>query len=357
LINKEKNTLVILTPGFPESETDTTCLPLQQSFVKNLHELYPLFDIIILSFQYPYHTNTFQWFGSTVICFNGQNKAGLTKLILRHTINLALREINKNKKIAGILSFWYGECALAGNRFGKKNNLKHFCWLFGQDARKENRYPKQVNLKAGELIALSDFLQDSFEKNHAVRPLHLVPPGIDLKEIIIESKEKNIDVLGAGSLIPLKQFDLFLEIIAEIKKEIPAVRSVLVGAGPEKEKLKTLITTYGLQDNVLITGEISHDKVLLLMQQAKVFLHTSSFEGFSGVCLEALSCGAQVISFCRAMKKEIEHWHIVPDKVAMKQKTLDILQNANTSYRPVFPFLISETVKAVAALFVCPPNN
>jgi glycosyltransferase involved in cell wall biosynthesis len=350
-MNSENNTLVILTPGFPGSEADSTCLPMQQNFVRTWEELFPQMNIIVLSFQYPYFKKTYNWSRTTVISFNGQNKGGLARLLARRKLNAKLGEINNNHKITGILSFWYGECALVGKRFGSKHNIKHYCWILGQDARKGNRYPKRVRANESELIALSDFLLDEFEKNHYRRPMHLIPPGIDLKQYITPVKDKSIDILGAGSLIPLKRFDIFLEILAEIKKDLPAVKAILVGAGPEKEKLQFLILKYGLQNNITLAGELAHDEVLQLMQRTKIFLHPSSYEGFSGVCLEALSGGAHVISFCKAMNQEIEHWHIVESKKAMKQKTSTILQNTNTSYSSVSPFLMSDTVKAVAKLF------
>jgi hypothetical protein len=46
---------IILSPGFPESEADSTCLPMQQQFVRALKEMYPGLDIVVLTFQYPYH--------------------------------------------------------------------------------------------------------------------------------------------------------------------------------------------------------------------------------------------------------------------------------------------------------------
>jgi glycosyltransferase involved in cell wall biosynthesis len=351
---QERGTLVILIPGFPSSEADTTCLPLQQSFVRNLKQLYPQLNIIILSFQYPFYKKTYKLVGATIMAFNGQNKGGISRLLLRRKINEELNEIRNKNNVIGILSFWYGECALVGHRFGMKHHIKHFCWLMGQDARKKNKYPKRVAANGDELIALSDFLQNEFENNHGARPQQVIPSGIDIQQFQQHADEKAIDILGAGSLITLKQYDRFIEIVVEIKKTFPAVKAMLVGNGPEKEKLKLLVTKYGLTANLILTGELPHDEVLLLMRRAKVFLHTSSYEGFSGVCLEALAGGAHVISFCRAMNQEIEHWHIVKDDAEMKQKAISILQNEQ-SYNPVFPFLITDTVKAIAGLFSIEP--
>jgi len=46
-----------------------------------------------------------------------------------------------------LLSFWYGECALVGKKFADKYSIKHYCWMWGQDAKKENKYVGQLHLK------------------------------------------------------------------------------------------------------------------------------------------------------------------------------------------------------------------
>lgn len=346
-MNKYEKTLVILTPGFAKDEADTTCLPLQQQLIRTLKELNPQINIILLSLQYPFHTKEYTWFNVTVIPLNA--KSGLPKLLLRSRLNATLKQIHDATPITSLLSFWYGECAVAGKKFADKYGLKHFCWILGQDAKKENKYPRQSRLKAGELIALSDFLRDEFEKNHEVRPAHLIPAGINTR-LFIGKKEKDIDILGVGSLIPLKQYDLFIETIAEIKKRIPGLKAMLIGKGPEENRLRTLIEKLGLQSNVIVTGELSYHEVLERMQRAKVLLHPSCYEGFSGVCLEALFAGAHVISFCKAMNQEIEQWHIVSSKQEMVQTSIDVLQGRAIMFKSVLFSSIEELANKMAAL-------
>ena len=350
-MSKDKKTLVILTPGFPKDEADSTCLPMQQQLIQTLLKNNPELSITVLSFQYPYHTTAYNWLSVNVIPFNGQNKGGLPRLLLQRKINTALKKIHNSTGITGLLSFWYGECALVGKRFTDKHNSKHLCWILGQDARKQNKYPKRVFLKAGELIALSDFLQDEFEKNHSIRPQHIIPAGVDPTLFRNAGSIKNINILAAGSLIPLKQYDIFLHVLAEIKKRLPQVKAMLVGEGPERKKLEALITQLGLQSTITLTGGLSHAEVLQQMQRAKLFLHPSSYEGFSGVCLEALQAGAHVISFCKAMEQEIEHWHIVSTKELMIQKALAILENPVTSHKQVTFQTMDEVAKKILALF------
>jgi glycosyltransferase involved in cell wall biosynthesis len=249
------------------------------------------------------------------------------------------------------LSFWYGECALVGKRFADKYNIKHFCWMWGQDAKKENSYIQKLNLPATELIVFSDFLQNEFERNHGIRPHAVVPPGIDTRQFSNLPKEKDIDLLAAGSLIPLKQYDFFIEIVTEIKKQLPNVKAMLIGNGPEKDKLHYLIKKNGLEENFTITGELSHPEVLQLMQRTKVFLHPSSYEGFGVVCIEALYAGAKVVSFVKPVNKEIRNWYIVNNKEEMKGRALEILLNVSIVYDSVIVYKINDTVKKMMTVF------
>jgi len=351
LISNEK-TFVILTPGFPESEADTTCLPMQQSFVKTLKQIYPGTKIVVLSFQYPYHKNVYYWFDIKVIPFNGRNRGGLIRMRLRKEINVTLNEIFKAGGISGLLSFWSNECAWIGKKFADKHGIKHYCWVLGQDAKKENKYPKQLNFRPNELIALSDFIQDEFENGHGVRPQFVVPPGIDANLFDNSIHEKNIDILGVGSLIPLKQYEIFVEVVAALKKDMPGIKAVLVGKGPEKERLESLISKFDIRHNISLTGELAYPEVLKLMQRSKVFLHPSSYEGFGCVCLEALEARCHVISFARPMRRDIEQWSIVKTKEAMTGKSLSLLRDPKTNYRSIEIFGMADTVTSMMRLFV-----
>ena len=250
-----------------------------------------------------------------------------------------------------MFSFWYNECAFIGKKFAAKYGVKHYCWILGQDARRGNEYPKLLPPLSNELVALSDFIQNEFERNHGIKPQFVIPPGIDETLFSSIPKEKDIDLLGVGSLIPLKQYDIFLEIVVELKKQMPRIKVLLVGKGPEKEKLQSLISKFKLESSVTMTGELPYSEVLKLMQRAKVFLHPSSYEGFGCVCLEALHAGARVISFCKPMNAQITHWHIVKDKDAAIANALKILSDQHTEYNPVKEFSINNTVTAMMKLW------
>ncbi len=344
-------TLIILTPGFASSENDSTCLPPQQVFVKALKENYPSLNIIILAFQYPYRKDDYLWHGARIISFNGINKRGIGKLILWLKVWRMLKKLKRENNIAGILNFWMGECALAGTYFGKRKKIKHFTWILGQDAKKGNRYFSLVKPKGSELIALSDFIAEEVYKNYKVKVEHIIPVGIDIS-MFDEKSERNIDILGAGSLIPLKQYDVFIRLIKKLTAHFPNIKAMICGKGEEQEHLQKLIDDLGLQNNVVLKGEVSHEDVIHLMQRSKIFLHTSSYEGFGAVCAEALYAGCHVISFCKPMQQEIDQWHITNSESEMEETALHILQNDETKYSPVLLYPADEIAKKMMSLFL-----
>jgi glycosyltransferase involved in cell wall biosynthesis len=342
---------IILIPGFPSSESDKNCLPFQQKFVKALKESDPEMEVAVLAFQYPYTNKTYNWHGIPVHPFGGKNKGGLFRFLLRRKLFKKLEALNKVYQITGLLSFWCGECAIVGKKFADRHQLKHYCWICGQDAMKENKYPLRMNAGSYDLIALSDFLQEEFYFNHGIRPAHVVAPGIDLSDFAKRDQPKEIDLLAAGSLIPLKQFEIFVETVAVLKKSFPSVKAVLAGAGPEKEKLKDLVRLFALEDHLDITGELPHPELMVMMQNTKLFLHTSRYEGFGVVCLEALHAGAAVISFVKPMTEKIDNWHIAKNKEDMADIATKLLERNTYKAGDTFAFDIRQTVKKIAALY------
>jgi glycosyltransferase involved in cell wall biosynthesis len=344
------DTLVILTPGFPKDEADTTCLPPQQVFVRNLKQQHPNLTIIILAFQYPYYSAEYQWNGIRVIAFGGQNKGRANRLLIWARAMLMLRKLHKKYNLVGLLSFWVGECTLIAARFATKHDIKYYGWILGQDARSGNKFIKRIKPSGEDIIAISDFVAAEFGKNYSIQPAHVIPVGIDPVHFNSNLK-RDIDILGAGSLISLKQYDLLIDLVAKLKVTAPNIKAIICGDGPERETLQMMIDSLGLTENITFTGELPHAEVLSLMTRTRVFMHPSNYEGFSTVCLEALNAGAQVVSLVRPMLQEIQNWHIAESPHNMLIIVQKLLDNPLSNPVQVTPYLAKDSGLAVMKLF------
>jgi hypothetical protein len=143
---------------FPANEADSTCITPLQIFVKALQQNYPGIKIIVLTFQYPFVTKNYKWNNVNVIAFGGKGKGKLFRLMVWFRVWQRLKKLNRQYHIKGLLSFWLNECAFIGSKFARSKNLKHYCWLLGQDAKAGNGYVPRLNMKGDELIAISDFI-------------------------------------------------------------------------------------------------------------------------------------------------------------------------------------------------------
>lgn len=345
-------TIIILTPGFPSNESDSNCLPLQQSLVKAMTRQNTTIQFIVISFQYPFEKKTYQWNGITVMAAGGSNKGGLNRRMIWRKITRWMEDIHSSRHIIGIISFWCDEAALTGSRFANTHGLKHYCWICGQDAKAGNKMVKRIKPREEELVALSDFICEEFKKNHQLKPAHIILPGIDAALFTDNKNDRRpVDLLAAGALIPLKQYSIFLETISELLPQFPGLKAAVCGEGPERKLLEKTIQQLQLQDSVILTGDIPHAELLLLMQQTKIFVHPSSYEGFGMVQAEALHAGAAVVSFVRPLHRDVPGWHIVSDKKAMKEKITELL--LSTAPLPaIWNRPIDDTAKEFMQLFL-----
>ena len=344
-------TLVVLIPAFPKDESEKNWLPTQQLFLRWIKKLFPKINIIVLSFVYPDRISEYEWEGLKVFSFNGMKFRKLRRLLFWRKIWKQLKKINNEQKISGILSFWCGECALIGTYFGKRYSIDHRIVICGQDARKKNKLVKFIRPGASELVALSDFLADEFYRNHHIKPAHVVPNGIDSSMFSSGTETKDIDVIGVGSLSILKQYEIFVNIVAELKKIKPGIKAVLCGDGEDRERIKKIIKDLSLEDTIDLPGMLVPTEAIRMMQRAKIFLHPSSYEGFSAACLEALYAGANVISFTKPMHHDIPNWHIVKTKNEMLKKASDLLQQDYYFDDKVIVYTVEDSVKKLIQLF------
>lgn len=110
-------------------------------------------------------------------------------------------------------------------------------------------------------------------------------------------------ILGAGSLAPVKHFEVLVEAAARVMKDSDA-RLVILGEGKERERLETLARRLGIADRVRLPGFIPN--VLPWMRRAAVFVLSSEREGSPNVLTEALACGTPAVATdCPAGPMEI----------------------------------------------------
>jgi glycosyltransferase involved in cell wall biosynthesis len=100
------------------------------------------------------------------------------------------------------------------------------------------------------------------------------------------------NVVTAGRLVPWKRVDHLIESL----RDSGETGLVVVGDGPERNRLEELARACRLTDRIYFAGQRSKEDTLGLMSACDVFVLNSTYEGFPHVLLEAMGAGLPVIA-------------------------------------------------------------
>jgi len=105
-------------------------------------------------------------------------------------------------------------------------------------------------------------------------------------------------VLAVGNLQPRKNLLRLVEAFASLIQQTPLDHQlVLVGKSQWRESdVHACIHHYKLTDRVVFTGYINDDDLVDLFNAADVFAYPSLYEGFGLPVIEAMACGAPVLT-------------------------------------------------------------
>jgi glycosyltransferase involved in cell wall biosynthesis len=99
-------------------------------------------------------------------------------------------------------------------------------------------------------------------------------------------------LLAIGRLIEQKDHATLLDAFVLVRRTHPEARLAILGWGPLEERIRERARALGLLDSVLLLGRLEPRDWL---ERADVFVHTSRWEGFGIVLLEAMLASLPVV--------------------------------------------------------------
>jgi GalNAc-alpha-(1->4)-GalNAc-alpha-(1->3)-diNAcBac-PP-undecaprenol alpha-1,4-N-acetyl-D-galactosaminyltransferase len=127
-----------------------------------------------------------------------------------------------------------------------------------------------------------------------VIPNALTPSAFSSSDEMPRQKNGKL-LLAMGRLDHQKGFDLLLRAFALVAEKHPDWTLEILGEGPIRPYLESLIQRHGLAERVRMPGFTR--RPFDAMRRADLFVVSSVDEGFCNVLLEAMACGVAVVSF------------------------------------------------------------
>jgi glycosyltransferase involved in cell wall biosynthesis len=146
-------------------------------------------------------------------------------------------------------------------------------------------------------------------------------------------------IMGCGRLVPQKDFATLIDAFALVRAQRPC-RLLILGEGPLRPDLVRLADQRGVAAELALPG--FDPNPYRFMAKADVFVLSSLFEGSPNVIVQALACGAPVVSTdCPSGPNEIlagvPRGRLVPvgDARRMASETIAILDEADGRPHPI----------------------
>ena len=185
--------------------------------------------------------------------------------------------------------------------------VKHIAWEhfnFKIDVQqKANRriFARKISGKyCDAIITLTqrdmDFWKAYLKDNLKAQIMHIPNPAPNIDIDTFQSpSHSHKTIIAIGRLCEQKGFDLLLEAWHRLENEKQDWHLKIVGDGPDKAKLESMIDTYNLHESVTLIP--FQKNVIPLYQSASYYCLSSRFEGLPMVLLEAQACGLPCIAF------------------------------------------------------------
>jgi teichuronic acid biosynthesis glycosyltransferase TuaC len=105
-------------------------------------------------------------------------------------------------------------------------------------------------------------------------------------------------LVTVGNLVARKRHADVISALATLRGRQPELRYVIVGDGPERERLGRQAEALGVADRVELRGALPHDQAVAAAQAATVFVLPSEAEAFGVAYVEAMAGGVPAVG-CR----------------------------------------------------------
>ncbi|WP_201208292.1 glycosyltransferase family 4 protein [Klebsiella michiganensis] len=134
-------------------------------------------------------------------------------------------------------------------------------------------------------IANSQFIARRIKKVYG-RKADVIYPAVDVERFALQTNKQDY-YMTASRMVPYKRMDLIVEAFSHM----PTKKLVVIGDGPEMNKIKSKATS-----NIEILGYQSNDVMQKYMSEAKAFVFAAE-EDFGITPVEAQACGTPVIAY------------------------------------------------------------
>jgi glycosyltransferase involved in cell wall biosynthesis len=177
--------------------------------------------------------------------------------------------------------------ALLKRRFGMPLQVQNHSDFFDNRAWLSDRPLRHrlFNWLGKRIIRRADFLRTVNE----VEKAKYVAMGINPARV-------SVIPVPVGRPAPVKRVPLLIDAFVRVHPGHPEAHLVLVGDFTARQDVMAQVAGLGLSDAVRFAGTVPHETLPSYYRLCDIYAHSSAYEGFGLVLVEAAACGRPVVS-------------------------------------------------------------
>jgi glycosyltransferase involved in cell wall biosynthesis len=295
----------LTVPGF-SADADDWCIPALRHLARALARTD---DVRVIALRYPYRPARYAVEGASVIAVGGADaRRGAAFGVWRTTLGLLISE-HRRQKFDVLHAFWATESGFLTAVAGRLLRVPTLVSLaggelvalptiaYGDQRIALERLKIRTSLRLASAVSAGSRYLLGLAQRHVPRGrLHLAPLGVDL-DLFNPGPHRPQNprtLLHVATLTPVKDQATLLRAFRLVLDRFGQARLHIVGDGPIRAELETLVDTLGLGDSVQFRGAIDHAALPDVYRTGSGFVLSSRHEAQGMVAIEAAACGLPV---------------------------------------------------------------
>lgn len=151
----------------------------------------------------------------------------------------------------------------------------------------------QIFKQADHIQCISNYLANWVRQLNPSVPVSVIPNGVDFSVFNSNNKLRDkFSIVTTSRLVYKNGIDTLIKALSFLP---PQFKLIIIGDGPDKNKLIKLTSDLNLSARVSFLGSLNQTKIVEYLNTSGVFVRVSRSEGLGNSFLEAMACDLPVI--------------------------------------------------------------
>jgi len=203
----------------------------------------------------------------------------------------------------------------------------------------EKAYNSRTLQNADKVLVMNNFTKELVTNYYNVskEKISIVTNGTDLNKFY-NIKENNKRIIFSGAMYYHRGIDILLDSVSEVVNKINDVEFLLLGDGPEMEKLQDIVNKNNLSENVIFKGWIQREEIPEFLANSSIGIGplrtTDVTKGALPIkVLEYMASSLPILAMKETLPEEVlknnVNGYIIENSEELAQKIIHLLENEN----------------------------